>query len=60
MATLMILFNHVKDDISCLDDNATLLNRPIFLLKLQVTSHIIRVRTYTATIMMTVGSEVGR
>ena len=30
MAAPMVLFNHVKDYISCLDDNATLLNAPIF------------------------------
>ena len=60
MAALMVLFKHVKDDINCLDDNATLLNTPIFLLKLQATSQINRVRTYTTTTMMAVGSGVGR
>ena len=33
MAALMVLFKHVKDDINCLDDNATLLNTPIFFVK---------------------------
>ena len=33
MAALMVLFNHVKDDISSLYDNVTLLNTPIFFVK---------------------------
>lgn len=63
MAALMVLFNYIKDGISCLDDNTTLLNTSIFLLKLRVTSQINRVRTYTTTIMMALirsGKVTGR